>query len=182
MIHVRNFSLLCSIVFSPFDRPLTHKSFFNIVYFLLISLRSCSTVWCGWNVSTRSKNRHNSEDSWMNVVLVSLYAYHQLLIIYTCQSWNLTYIYIKSFSYWKTPLFFSFFLFFLTKNTQVSSIVDSTLEFDTTLAMDGKWPAIDISTMTSVPTLASQPKPLTELSRGLCVLCFFFLSFFLLPY
>ena len=24
---------------SPFDRPLTHKSFFNIVYFSLISLR-----------------------------------------------------------------------------------------------------------------------------------------------
>ena len=79
--------------------------------------------------------------------------------------------------------FYSFFtlsflcfslVFFLTK-TQVSSIVDSTLEFDTTLAMDGKWPAIDISTMTSVPTLASQPKPLTELSRGLCV---FLLLFF----
>merc|ERR1711865_894709 len=35
---VRNFSLLCPIVFSPFDRPLTHKSFFNIVYFSLISL------------------------------------------------------------------------------------------------------------------------------------------------
>ena len=33
------FSLLCPIVFSPFDRPLTHKSFFNIVYFSLISLR-----------------------------------------------------------------------------------------------------------------------------------------------
>ena len=33
------FSLLCPIVFSPFDRPLTHTSFFNIVYFSLISLR-----------------------------------------------------------------------------------------------------------------------------------------------
>ena len=80
------------------------------------------------------------------------------------------------------PLFFftlSFLcfslVFFLTK-TQVSSIVDSTLEFDTTLAMDGKWPAIDISTMTSVPTLASQPKPLTELSRGLCVFLLFFFA------
>ena len=33
------FSLLWTIVFSPFDRPLTHKSFFNIVYFSLISLK-----------------------------------------------------------------------------------------------------------------------------------------------
>ena len=72
-------------------------------------------------------------------------------------------------------LFSVFLLFFFLTKTQVSSIVDSTLEFDTTLAMDGKWPAIDISTMTSVPTLASQPKPLTELSRGLCV---FLLLFF----
>ena len=28
-IRVRDFSLFCPIVFSPFDRPLTHKSFFQ---------------------------------------------------------------------------------------------------------------------------------------------------------
>ena len=32
--------------FSPFDRPLTYKSFFNIVYFSLISLRSQLQVNC----------------------------------------------------------------------------------------------------------------------------------------
>ena len=31
---------------SPFDRPLTHKLFFNIVYFSLISLRSQLQVNC----------------------------------------------------------------------------------------------------------------------------------------
>jgi hypothetical protein len=31
----KSFSLLWTILFSPFDRPLTHKSIFNIVYFLL---------------------------------------------------------------------------------------------------------------------------------------------------
>ena len=42
-----NESLVCKNIFkptlsdivSPFDRPLTHKSFFNIVYFSLIPLR-----------------------------------------------------------------------------------------------------------------------------------------------
>ena len=36
-------SLLCPIVFSLFDRPLTYKSFFNIVYFSLISLKEYKT-------------------------------------------------------------------------------------------------------------------------------------------
>ena len=36
---VRNFSLLWTILFSPIDRPLTHKSFFIIFYFSLIPLR-----------------------------------------------------------------------------------------------------------------------------------------------
>ena len=35
--YVRNSSLFCPISISPFDRPLTHELFFNIVYFSLIS-------------------------------------------------------------------------------------------------------------------------------------------------
>ena len=59
--------------------------------------------------------------------------------------------------------------FQLGQNTgsTVSSIVDMTLKFDASLAADHKWPAIDIAGIASVPTLASQPKPLAELSRGL---------------
>jgi len=52
--------------------------------------------------------------------------------------------------------------------TTVSSIVDMTYTFDSTLAAEQKWPAIDISCGDSHgPTLASQPKALAELSRGL---------------
>ena len=89
--------------------------------------------------------------------------------------WGILFFFLLFFYSFFTLSFLCFSLVFFLTKTQVSSIVDSTLEFDTTLAMDGKWPAIDISTMTSVPTLASQPKPLTELSRGLCV---FLLLFF----
>ena len=45
-------SLLCPISFLLFDRPLTHKSFFNIVYFSLIPLRAfnysskSTRAWC----------------------------------------------------------------------------------------------------------------------------------------
>ena len=38
-VNVRNFKPTLPDSISPFDRPLTHKSFFNIVYFSLISLR-----------------------------------------------------------------------------------------------------------------------------------------------
>ena len=51
--------------------------------------------------------------------------------------------------------------------TTVSSIVDITLQFDSKLASTKKWPAVDMSQISQLPTLACQPKPLTELSRGL---------------
>ena len=52
--------------------------------------------------------------------------------------------------------------------TTVSSIVDLTLTFDAALSADHKWPAIDVSgDAAGRPTLASQPKPLAELSQGL---------------
>ena len=49
----------------------------------------------------------------------------------------------------------------------VSSIVDMTLHFDSKLVAQNKWPAIDLTEMTSVPTLAAQPKLLSTLSGGL---------------
>ena len=46
-------------------------------------------------------------------------------------------------------------------------IVDMTLHFDSKLVAQNKWPAIDLTEMTSVPTLAAQPKLLSTLSGGL---------------
>merc|ERR1711865_546639 len=73
------FSLLCPIVFSPFDRPLTHKSFFNIVYFSLIPLSAAGLS----GPMKTAKLEFKGVFSQKMICFCCLSLYHQNIFIYT---------------------------------------------------------------------------------------------------